>query len=46
MEEWRVGLNRVYSHIQHGIDRMVRRGVALGDHRFGEDEKGMRERKE
>ena len=46
MEEWRVTLNRVYSHIQHGIDRMVRRGVALANHRFGEDENRMRERKE
>ena len=46
MEEWRVTLNRVYSLTQHGIDRMSRRGVALGDHRFGEDENGMRERKE
>ena len=39
-------LNRVYSHTQHGIDRMSRRGVALADHRFGEDENGMRERME
>ena len=46
MEKWRVGLNRVYSHTQHRIDRMDRRGVALGDHRFGKDENGMRERKE
>ena len=46
MEEWRVTLNRVYSHTQHRIDRMSRRGVALVDHRFGEDENGMRERKE
>ena len=44
MEEWRVVLNRVYSHTQHGIDRMGRRGVALANHRFGEDETRMRER--
>ena len=45
MEEWRVVLNRVYCHTQHGIDRMGRRGVALANHRFGEDENRMRERK-
>ena len=46
MEEWRVVLNRVYSLTQHGIDRMSRRGVTLANHRFGEDENRMRERKE
>ena len=46
MEEWRVALNRVYSLTPHGIDRMSRGGVALADHRFGEDENGMRERME
>ena len=44
MEEWRVVLNRMYSLTQHGIDRMSRRGVALANHRFGEDENRMRER--
>ena len=39
-------LNRVYSLTKHGIDRMDRGGVALADHRFGEDENGMRERME
>ena len=39
-------LNRVYSLTQHGIDRMVRGGVTLADHRYGEDENRMRERKE
>ena len=39
-----MGLNRVYSYTQHGIDRMSRRGVTLADHRFGEDETRMRER--
>ena len=39
-------LNRVYCHTQHGIDRMGRRGVALANHRFGEDENRMRERME
>ena len=37
-------LNRVYSLTQHGIDRISRGGVALVNHRFGEDENGMRER--
>ena len=46
MEEWRVVLNRVYSLTQHGIDRMDRGGVALANHRFGEDENRMRERME
>ena len=46
MEEWRVVLNRVYCHTQHGIDRMSGGGVALANHRFGEDENRMRERKE
>ena len=46
MEEWKVVLNRVYSHTQHRIDRMSRGGVTLADHRYGEDENGMRERKE
>ena len=46
MEEWKVVLNRVYSHTQHGIDRMGRRGVALANHRFDEDENRMRERME
>ena len=46
MEEWRVVLNRVYSLTQHRIDRMSRRGVALADHRFGEDENRMIERME
>ena len=46
MEEWRVGLNRVYSYTQHGIDRMSRRGVALANQRYGEDENRMRERME
>ena len=46
MEEWRVGVNRVYCHTQHGIDRMGRGGVTLANHRFGEDENGMRERME
>ena len=46
MEEWRVVLNRVYSLTKHGIDRMNRGGVALANHRFGEDENGMRERME
>ena len=44
MEEWRVVLNRVYCQTQHGIDRMGRGGVALANHRFGEDENRMRER--
>ena len=44
MEEWKVVLNRVYSHTQHGIDRMSRGGVTLANHRFDEDENGMRER--
>ena len=44
MEEWRVVLNRVYSLTKHGIDRMDRGGVALANHRFGEDETRMRER--
>ena len=39
-------LNRVYSLTKHGIDRMSRGGVALANHRFGEDENRMRERKE
>ena len=43
MEEWRVGLNRVYCHTQHGIGRMSRRGVALANQRYGEDENRMRE---
>ena len=46
MEEWRVVLNRVYSLTPHGIDRMSRGGVALANHRFGEDENRMRERME
>ena len=46
MEEWKVVLNRVYSLTKHGIDRMDRGGVALANHRFGEDENGMRERME
>ena len=46
MEEWRVVLNRVYSLTKHGIDRMDRGGVALADHRYGEDENRMRERKD
>ena len=46
MEEWRVVLNRVYSLTQHGIDRMGRGGVALANHRYGEDENRMRERME
>ena len=46
MEDWRVVLNRVYCHTQHGIDRMSGGGVALANHRFGEDENRMRERKE
>ena len=46
MEEWKVVLNRVYCHTQHGIDRMSRREVTLANHRFGEDENGMRERME
>ena len=46
MEEWKVVLNRVYSLTKHGIDRMDRGGVALANHRFGEDENRMRERKE
>ena len=37
-------LNRVYSLTKHGIDRMDRGGVALANHRFGEDENRMRER--
>ena len=41
-----MALNRVYSHTQHGIDRMGRGGVALANHRFDEDENRMRERKE
>ena len=39
-------LNRVYSLTKHGIDRMDRGGVALANHRFGEDENRMRERME
>ena len=46
MEECKVVLNRVYSLTKHGIDRMDRGGVALANHRFGEDENGMRERME
>ena len=46
MEEWKVVLNRVYSLTKHGIDRMDRGGVALANHRYGEDENRMRERKE
>ena len=46
MEEWRVALNRVYSLTKHGIDRMGGGGVALANHRFGEDENRMRERME
>ena len=46
MEEWRVVLNRVYSHTPHRIDRMSGVGVALANHRYGEDENRMRERKE
>ena len=41
-----MGLNRVYSHTQHGIDRMGRGGVTLANHRFDEDENRMRERME
>ena len=39
-------LNRVYSLTKHGIDRMDRGGVALANHRYGEDENRMRERME
>ena len=39
-------LNRVYALTKHGIDRMDRGGVAVANHRFGEDENGMRERME
>ena len=39
-----MALNRVYCHTQHGIDRMSRGGVALANHRYGEDENRMRER--
>ena len=46
MEEWKVVLNRVYSLTPQRIDRMSRGGVALANHRFGEDENRMRERKE
>ena len=46
MEEWKVVLNRVYSLTQHRIDRMGGGGVALANHRFDEDENGMRERME
>ena len=46
MEEWRVGMNRVYCLTKHGLDRMDRGGVALANHLFGEDETRMRERME
>lgn len=46
MEERRVQLNRVYSHTQHGIDRMGGGGIALADQRFGENENRMRENME
>ena len=39
-------LNRVYSLTKHGIDRMGGGGVTLADHRYGEYENRMRERKE